>query len=160
MDNVSFIEGNTINGFLFKPNEFDCAYIIKGPTSAYPYLKKVIKNGGMILGLHPGDQWGKELPILFPNLFNCSKGTPILDTIKHRLKNSNYSCHHIDVIKSLEFISSPIDVLKLRCFGQHPSIYEILKEKYLFEIAKIFKQNATADGLPITFSSYLVRAIV
>ena len=32
--------------------------------------------------------------------------------------------------------------------------------KRLNEIAKIFEQNATEDGLPITFSRYNVRATV
>ena len=45
-------------------------------------------------------------------------------------------------------------------FGQHPSIYEQLKEKDLQTITTIFNENATADGLPITFSRYIVRAIV
>ena len=57
-------------------------------------------------------------------------------------------------------MSSPIDVLKLHCFGQHPPIYEILKERNLSELAKVFNQNGTADGLPKTFPSFLVRAIV
>ena len=58
--NVSFVLGNIKNGLPFEKNEFDCAYIRKGPTSAYPYLKKVIKSGGKIIGLHPGDETNKN----------------------------------------------------------------------------------------------------
>ncbi|WP_102272217.1 class I SAM-dependent methyltransferase [Cytobacillus massiliigabonensis] len=158
--NVSFLVGNTKNGLPFKRDEFDCAFIRKGPTSAYPYLKKVLKSSGKIIGLHPGDESGKELPLLFPNLFEFSLGTPILDVINQRLNISNFSYAKIDVINSTEYIKSPLDILKLRSFGQHPSIYITLKENDLPEISKIFERNATEDGLPITFSRYIVRAAV
>ena len=158
--NVSFVVGDTKHGLPFKADEFDCAYIRKGPTSAYLYLNKVIKKNGRILGLHPGDESGKELSLLFPNLFDYSQGTPILDALNQRLDVSEFSYSEIDVINSIEYIHSPLDILKLRCFGQHPAIYELLKEKNLDEIATIFEQNATPDGLSITFSRYIVRAIV
>lgn len=158
--NVSFVVGNTKNGLPFETDKFDCAYIRKGPTSAYPYLKNVIKKSGEIIGLHPGDEMGKELPLLFPNLFQFSKGTPILDVINQRLDISNFSYSKIEEINSIEYINSPLDVLKLRCFGQHPSIYETLKEKSLSEISKVFEKSASEDGLPITFSRYIVRATV
>ena len=158
--NVSFVLGNIKNGLPFEKNEFDCAYIRKGPTSAYPYLKKVIKSGGKIIGLHPGDETNKELPLLFPNLFESSIGNPILTLINQRINISNFSVAKIEVINSTEYLNSPLDVLKLRCFGQHPSIYKILKEKDLYKISKIFEQNATVDGLPTTFSRYIVHAIV
>ena len=141
-------------------NEFDCAYIRKGPTSGYPYLHTVVKSGGKIIGLHPGDDANKELPELFPNLFETSIGTPILDSIHQRLAISNFSYTNIEAVNSAEFIHSPLDILKLRCFGQYPFIYETLKEKDLYKIAKIFEQHATEDGLPITFSRYLIRATV
>ncbi|AST91231.1 SAM-dependent methyltransferase [Sutcliffiella cohnii] len=158
--NVSFVVGNTKNGLPFEIDEFDCAYIRKGPTSAYPFLKKVIKNGGELIGLHLGDESGKELPLLFPNLFKYSTGTSILNVIKQRLSVSNFSSVNVEVMNSTEYINTPLDVLKLRCFGQHPSIYNILKEKNLFEITKIYEQNATEYGLPITFSRYIVRVTV
>lgn len=158
--NVSFITGNTKKGLPFETDEFDCAYIRKGPTSSYPHLKKVIKDGGKIIGLHPGDESGKELPILFPNLFEDSIGTPILNGLQQRLGASNFAYSKIEVINSTEFLKAPIDVVKLRCFGQHPSIYETLEENDLREISKVFEQNATEKGLPITFSRYIVRATV
>ncbi|MGM0876777.1 MAG: class I SAM-dependent methyltransferase [Bacillota bacterium] len=158
--NVTFIVGNTKHGLPFESEEFDCAYNRKGPTSAYPALKRVVKKGGEILGLHPGDELGIELPLLFPNLFKNSQGTPILDTIKQRLEISKFSDSEIEVVNSIEYLHYPTDVLKLRCFGQKPSVYKTLKEDNLSEIRQIFEQNATTEGLPITFSRYIVRATV
>ena len=159
-NNVSFVLGNTKNNLPFHDNEFDCVYIRKGPTSAYPHLKRVTKDGGTILGLHPGDDSNKELPHLFPNLFEPTTGTPILDQLQDRLKNSHFTSYTIQTISTKEYLESPIDVIRLRCFGQHPSIYEQLKEKDLQTITTIFNENVTGEGLPITFSRYIVRAIV
>lgn len=158
--NVKFIAGNSKDGLPFKRDEFDCAYIRKGPTSAYPFLKQVVRKDGSIIGLHPGDDSGKELPLLFPNLFEQVKGTPILDTIEERLASSNFSSASLEIATSIEYIKKPIDIIKLRCFGQQPSIYETMKEKNLSIVEKIFEQNAHDEGLPITFSRYLVRVIV
>jgi SAM-dependent methyltransferase len=156
--NVSFVVGNSKHGLPFAENEFDCAYDRKGPTSVYPHLKKVVKKGGSILGLHPGDELGKELPILFPNLFTATEGTPNLDNIHKRL--SCFSERDIEVVNSIEYLHSPEDVIKYRCFGQHPKIYETIVKENLVEISRIFEQHAVSEGLPITFSRYIVRAIV
>ena len=158
--NVSFVCGNTKEGLPFKPNEFDCTYIRKGPTSAYLHLHKVVKNGGTVIGLHPGDESNKELSTLFPNLFDVTSGTPILDQLHQRLATSHFSQAEIEIINSTEFIHSPLDILKLRCFGQHPDLLERLQETDLPKITEIFEQNATKDGLPVTFSRYVVRATV
>ncbi|MEK3766209.1 MULTISPECIES: class I SAM-dependent methyltransferase [unclassified Solibacillus] len=158
--NVSFVLGSTKESLPFEMNEFDCAYIRKGPTSAYPLLSNIVKKGGKIIGLHPGDDTNQELPNLFPNLFENSIGTPILDNIQQRLELSNFSYFSIEVINSTEFIHTPIDILKLRCFGQHPSIYETLRKKDLQKTARIFEQHATERGLPITFSRYVIRVTV
>ena len=159
-ENTSFVVGNVKEGLPFQQNEFDCAYIRKGPTSAYPFLQNVVKSEGTVIGLHPGDDVHKELPILFPNLFEPSIGTPILDLLNKRIESSNFSYSNIEIINSIEFIHSPLDLLKLRCFGQHQSIYETLKEHDLEKINKIFNQHSTKEGLPITLSRYLIRAII
>ncbi|SOC39922.1 class I SAM-dependent methyltransferase [Ureibacillus acetophenoni] len=156
--NVSFVVGSTKNRLPFERNTFDCAYIRKGPTSAYPLLKNVVIKGGAVYGLHPGDQSGKELPTLFPNLFQPLNGTPILDGLKLRLEASNFSSAQVEVVNSIEYIKSAVDVVKLRCFGQQPTILQALIENNINEITKIFDQNATENGMPITFSRYLVRA--
>lgn len=156
--NVTFVVGSTKNGLPFERDTFDCAYIRKGPTSAYPLLKNVVKKGGAVYGLHLGDQSGKELPTLFPNLFHPSRGTPILDGLKQRLETSNFSSAQVEVVNSIEYIKSPVDVIKLRCFGQQPTILQTLIENSINEIAEIFDQNTTENGLLITFSRYLVKA--
>ena len=158
--NATFVHGNSKNGLPFNTDEFDCAYIRKGPTSAYPDLKRVIRDGGTIIGLHPGDESNRELPLLFPNLFHTTQGTPILDTVQERLDNCGFTSSSLEVINSIEYISSPIDLLKFRCFGQHPSIFEILKQKNLSEVTRVFERTASEKGLAITYSRYLVRAIV
>lgn len=117
-----------------------------------------MKKGGAVYGLHPGDQSRKELPTLFPNLFHPSKGTPILDGLKQRLETSNFSSAQVEVVNSIEYIKSLVDVTKLRCFGQQPTILQTLIENSINEIAKIFDRNSTENGLPITFSRYLVKA--
>ena len=156
--NVTFVVGSTKNGFPFERDAFDCTYIRKGPTSAYPLLKNVVKKGGAVYGLHPGDHSGKELPTLFSKLFQQSNGTQILDGLKQRLDASNFSSAQVEVVNSIEYIKSPVDVIKLRCFGQQPTILQTLIENNINEITKVFGQNATENGLPITFSRYLVRA--
>lgn len=158
--NVRFAVGNIKNGLPFKTEEFDCAYNRKGPTSAYPLLHQIVKKEGQVLGLHPGDALGRELPLLFPNLFESVQGTPILDTLKQRLEISNFAFSEIEGVTSTEYLQNPMDVLKLRCFGQNPKIYERLKEENLTEISRIFERNACKEGLPITHSRYIIRAIV
>lgn len=157
--NVSFVLGNSKNGLPFEQNEFDCAFIRKGPTSAYPLLNQVVKKDGKMLGLHPGDDSGKELLNLFPNLFKQNKGNT-LDIIKQRLKNSKLSRTDIEIVNSIEYLQSPIDVLKMRCFGQKKTVFNELRDKNMQRIRNIFEQNAVNDGLAITFQRYIVRAIV
>ena len=78
IENLSFVLGSIKEGLPFGRDEFDCAYIRKGPTSSYPLLSNVVKNGGEVLGLHPGDESGNELLYLFPNMY---KGLAI--TLSH-----------------------------------------------------------------------------
>lgn len=159
-DNVSFVLGSTKEGWPFQEGEFDCAYIRKGPTSGYPALKQTVKKGGKVIGLHPGDNMDMELSILFPNLFNAMLPTSfILNLIESRLKTANFDESRIETINSIETLHNPIDVIKKRCFGQHPSIMKKILTENLKEITKIFEANEK-DGLPITNSYYIVRAIV
>ncbi len=157
--NVSFIVGNTKNGLPFKAGEFDVAFIRKGPTSAYPELKKTVKTGGTILGLHPGDEQGKEMADLFPGLFQQASGTPVLDAIHERLARSKFQSVEIETVNSIEYLISPTDVIKVRCFGQSQELFETVLEASLSDITKIFEQHAGTEGLPITFSRYIVRAV-
>ena len=158
--NLSYIVGNTKQGLPFKNGEFDSAFIRKGPTSAYPSLARIVKKGGTIIGLHPGDNSGIELPQIFPNLFEQSSGTPILDKINDQLENSKFTSYKVEHIACTEYLHSSIDVLKLRCFGQTPQVYERLKKENLSEVTKNFNDNRTKQGLAITFSRYIIRIIV
>ncbi|MFD2169770.1 class I SAM-dependent methyltransferase [Tumebacillus lipolyticus] len=84
--NVSFVVANTKNSLPFATAAFDCAYNRRGPTSAYLDVKRVIKSGGRLLGLHPGDRLGEELSHWFLTLFEPRPaGTPVLDILKQRL---------------------------------------------------------------------------
>ncbi|SDO09484.1 23S rRNA (guanine745-N1)-methyltransferase [Psychrobacillus sp. OK028] len=155
--NLSFVVGNIKQGLPFEKGEFDSAYIRKGPTSAYSYLTEIVRKGGTILGLHPGDESGKELPQLFPDLFQESSGTPILDKINGQLGISSFTSTELEHVTSTEYLHSPLDVLKLRCFGQTAQVFERLKKEDLVEITRIFDKNRTEQGLAITFSRYIVR---
>ena len=155
--NVSFVNGNSKKGLPFEQNTFDCAYIRKGPTSAYPLLKDVVKKGGYVVGLHPGNNTGKELPHIFPHLFKQSTANT-LQLVKNRLHSSHFSTTEIEIFDSIEYLHSPIDVIKLRCFGQNPIIINTLIAKNIEQITLLFNQNATSNGLPITFQRYILRA--
>ncbi|MFF2878422.1 class I SAM-dependent methyltransferase [Gottfriedia sp. NPDC057991] len=159
--NVSFIVGSTKNGLPFESEQFDCAYNRKGPTSAYQELKRVVKKGGKVLGLHPGDDLGIELPKFFPNLFqSINSEKPILRKIKQRLDQCSFESVEIQGVNSIEFLHTPLDVLKLRCFGQRQSLLMEVIEDHLPEVIRIFEQNAQKDGLPITYSRYIVKTQV
>ncbi|WP_026905774.1 class I SAM-dependent methyltransferase [Paucisalibacillus globulus] len=155
-ENVSFVVGDLKDGLPFEMDQFDCAYIRKGPTSAYPLVNRVVKKGCTILGLHPGDESGVELLQWFPNLFQKST-IQIIDVLNDRLKNSNFAKAEIESINSIEFLQSPIDVIKLCCFGQKETVYEMVEGKNMDQILKIFEANASHKGLPITFSRYIIR---
>ncbi|OAK73928.1 methyltransferase type 11 [Lederbergia galactosidilytica] len=157
--NVSFIVGNTKQGLPFTADTFDCAYIRKGPTSVYPYLPQVVKKGGKILALHPGDKSQKELPQLFPNLFTASTGTPVLDIIQQKIEN-NFTSSEIETINSIEYFHTPVDIIKRRCFGQKPEVIKQVEDAALEQIKKVFDKEATKNGLAVTQSYYIVRATV
>lgn len=122
--------------------------------------KRVVRAEGKVLGLHPGDDQGKELAELFPGLFPLTSGTPILDMIHHRLEQSRYQSATVETFSTTEYLLSPADVIKVRCFGQCPDVMEAVLETNLSDITKIFEQHASLKGLPITYSRYIVRAIV
>lgn len=155
--NLRFVLGNSNEGLPFSEGEFDIAYNRKGPTSSYSDLKRVVKKGGRILGLHPGDDSGIELSAYFPKLFTPSEGKPILDKLLQRLEENTWDKHEIELIKSVEYLKEPIDVINFHCFGQNKEIFSFVKEKNLSDIKKIFNQHAGDEGLPITFSRYIVK---
>ncbi|WP_042150348.1 class I SAM-dependent methyltransferase [Paucisalibacillus sp. EB02] len=156
MKNVSFVLGNTKDALPFERDEFDCAYIRKGPTSAYPLLSHVVKPGGRIIGLHPGDESGKELLRLFPDMFQ-QPTRKVMDVLTNRLKNSSFSRAEIESINSVEYLQSPIDVVKMCCFGQKDTVYKMVEEQKINQITETFHALATNKGFAVTFSRYIIR---
>ncbi|OKP92242.1 class I SAM-dependent methyltransferase [Paenibacillus sp. P32E] len=159
--NVSFVTANTKIRLPFEQNEFDCAYNRKGPTSAYPELTRIIRKGGQLIALHPGDRLSPELSILFPGLYGPrQEGTPVLDKIKQRLDASGFAEAEIETVLSTQYLHGPIDLVRLRCFGQTSAVHEMVMESSLPEISRIFAQHQTVHGLPTTVEYYIVRATV
>lgn len=159
LSNVSFITGNTKHSLPFESDEFDAAYNRRGPTSSYLDVRRVVKKGGTILGLHPGDRIAAELPEWFPKLFEpLPAGTPILENLKQRLDQGGLGHARIETVRSIEYFYEPVDVIGMLCFGQTLSIHEWVMEKHLTEVTRIFEQHAEKKGLPVTFERYLVRA--
>jgi len=157
--NVKFVEANTKYKLPFDSQEFDCAYNRKGPTSAYIDIKRIVKNGGQIKGLHPGDRLSPELSQLFPSLFEpLREGTPVLDKIKGNLeKGMLLKQATIETVTSISYLLEPLDLVKVCCFGQTPSVLEMVINSSMSEIEKIFYKHATEKGLPITGEAYIVR---
>lgn len=158
---VTFITANTKDRLPFEDGEFDCAYNRRGPTSAYLDVKRVLKRGGKLIGLHPGDTSASELSDLFPHFFEPSPpGTPVLDHITQRLQAGGLENAEIETVRSVEYLHEPIDVVRVRLFGQKRSVLETVIQQSMSEITRIFERNATDKGLPITFERYIVRATI
>ncbi|GAB6990011.1 class I SAM-dependent methyltransferase [Paenibacillus pini] len=161
LSSVLFVTANTRDRLPFETDEFDCAYNRKGPTSVYSELTRVVKKGGMIRSLHPGDRLSSELSQWFPNLFEAlTKGTPVLNTIKSRLEQAMFTHFDIEKVDHIQYLHEPMDVVKLRCFGQSPSVHEMVIQQSMSEIERIFEHHANEQGLLTTLENYVVRAMV
>ncbi len=159
-DNVSFVQVNTKNRLPFVDDQFDCAYNRKGPTSAYLDIKRIIRQGGQLLGLHPGDASVTQLNDWFPVFFDPKvEGTPVLDMLRERLAQSGFNAE-IEIIRSIEYLHEPIDIIRLRCFGQSLSLFKAMEKECLSEITRIFERHSVEQGLPVTSEHYLVRVKV
>ncbi|MFB5760780.1 class I SAM-dependent methyltransferase [Paenibacillus medicaginis] len=157
-NNVSFIMANTKSTLPFADGAFDCAYNRRGPTSAYLDVKRVVRKGGKILGLHPGDNVNAELSTWFPVLFEPpSEGTLILNQIKRRLVDGELGHAEVETVRSFEYLHEPVDVIKMACFGQKRSVFEAVVQESMDYIITVFQKNASGEGLPVTFERYIVR---
>ncbi|MGK5510451.1 class I SAM-dependent methyltransferase [Brevibacillus formosus] len=160
-ENVSFVVTNTKYTLPFHDDTFDCAYNRKGPTSAYPDIARVVKRGGSFIGLHPGDQLSAELFEWFPHLFGSRPAdTPILQNLQERLRQAAFKRVDIQTVIATEYFQTPLDVIRMRCFGQSPTILTSAIEQHMESVMPIFDHYSTSDGLPTTHMYYLVRAIV
>ncbi|HEU4962492.1 MAG TPA: methyltransferase domain-containing protein, partial [Bacilli bacterium] len=157
--NVTFVTGNTKDRLPFADDFFDGAYNRRGPMSAYADLGRVVRPGGEIVGVHPGDRLWQELAKWFPGLFPALAGSPTMDKLQGYLQRCDYAAE-VEAVVSAEYLHEPEDVLRARCFGQVPEILEELKASSLDAVCAIFERHATDQGLPLTFERYLVRAKV
>jgi SAM-dependent methyltransferase len=159
--NVHFVLGRTHDGLPFMDDEFDVAYTKKGPTSWYPDAGRILKPGGDVLSFHPGDGNGEggELGIYFPGLFSPpAKGTPILDRIKQRLKESSLKVTEIRILRETGWIPSAEDVLTMICFGQNEHFSRFVKETYWEKIQRQFELHRCTEGIRTSGFYYLIYA--
>ncbi|MEK5102966.1 methyltransferase domain-containing protein [Cytobacillus sp. FSL M8-0252] len=154
-DNTSFIVANSKHVLPFKRAFFDIAIIRKGPTSIYHHLPLYVKEGGLILGLHPGENEGKELSNWFPKLFpNNQHNIPIQQHLTKIFTKAPFRKFEIHPYHTIEYLHSPLDLIHYRCFGQKKEIYELVSSD-IREITNIFKKHQTVKGLPITYERYI-----
>ncbi|WP_379160263.1 hypothetical protein [Paenibacillus sp. sgz5001063] len=84
----------------------------------------------------------------------------MLDKIKQQLDTSGFAAAEIETVVSTQYLHEPIDIVRLRCFGQTSAVHEMVMESSLPEISRIFAHHQTAQGLPTTVEHYIVRATV
>lgn len=65
----------------------------------------------------------------------------------------------IETVTSVSYLLEPLDVVKMCCFGQTPSVHEMVIDNNMSGIENIFYKHGTEKGLPITGEAYIVRVI-
>ncbi|MBD2867189.1 class I SAM-dependent methyltransferase [Paenibacillus arenilitoris] len=159
--NVRYVLGRTHEGLPFEDGYFDVAYTRKGPTSWYSEASRILRPGGELLALHPGDGNGEggELSRLFPGLFAPSApGTPILDKIRERLAGSGLPDVVVRVLRDTVYLPSAEDVVAMAGFGQNERVLAYLKETSMDGIRTTFERNRGERGLQMTSFHYLLHA--
>ncbi|WP_168123939.1 class I SAM-dependent methyltransferase [Paenibacillus sp. HB172176] len=156
--NVRFVTANTKEALPFADESFDCAYNRRGPTSAYLDIARVLRPGGRLISLHPGDGQGSRLHELMPHLFSPPfEGTPILDNMKERLAAGGLGHAEIETVHATQYLHEPIDVIRMCCFGQLPAVHVAAIAEALPEIQQVFAEHAAAEGLAFEAVHYIVR---
>ncbi|SFL76686.1 23S rRNA (guanine745-N1)-methyltransferase [Paenibacillus sp. 1_12] len=159
--NVRFVLGNTKEGLPFKDHEFDLIYTKKGPTSWYPEANRILKPGGHLCSLHPGDANGEgiELGSYFPRLFAPpQQGTPILDKINRLLSQSGLEAFSIRRLRETSYLPAVEDVLQIIGFGQTEGFIQYVKENCLERIRSQFDLHRSEQGLKTIGFYYLIQA--
>lgn len=158
-ESVHFMVVDTKNDKLpFSDNHFDVAFTKKGPTSWYREGNRIVKPGGVIIGLHP-DEVGLELADLFPGFFTKSiPVTPFIDVLNSRLTNSGLKDIDIQKVEEIEYLATPEDVLLKKCFGQNKKVKEFARQNCLRGIEEIFYKHATSQGIKTTNIYYIITA--
>jgi hypothetical protein len=75
---------------------------------------------------------------MFPYLFHPTTGTPFLELLKERLEKSRFTNSKIEIYETKEYLQTPLDVIKYRCFGQTPAIKGALQRENLDAMSRIF----------------------
>ncbi|MFF2091039.1 class I SAM-dependent methyltransferase [Paenibacillus sp. NPDC058174] len=159
--NVRYVVGSTKQGLPFPDHYFDVAYTKKGPTSWYEEGNRVVRPGGSLIMLHPGDGNGEggELGEVFPGLFaGPAPGTPTLDRIQERLAVSGLTDIRMTVLKELVWLPAAEDILALLCFGQSDSFSQYVRETCFKAIQTQFDKHAEARGIKTTGFYYFIEA--
>ncbi|MBB6732910.1 class I SAM-dependent methyltransferase [Cohnella zeiphila] len=158
--NVRYVVGNTHDGLPFSDDAFDVAYTKKGPTSWYAEGNRVVRPGGALLMLHPGDGLGAELARCFPGLLpQPEPGTPIRDTALERLAASGLVDIEWSVLEEAGWLPTPEDVWELACFGQSEGFSRYVRETCFERIVDQFASHAVyGKGIRTTGSFYFVQA--
>ncbi|BBI36473.1 hypothetical protein KCTCHS21_58720 [Cohnella abietis] len=159
--NVRYVVGRTHDGLPFPDNYFDLAYTKKGPTSWYKEGNRIVRPGGKIVLLHPGDGNGEggELGLCFPGLFAPpSAGTPTLDRIQKQLETSGLADILLSTIKETAWVPTPEDVMALVVFRQSEEYSYYAREKCFEQIMVQFGKHASDQGIKTTNNYYLIQA--
>lgn len=163
--NMRYVVGNTHDqgGLPFPDGYFDVAYTKKGPSSWYAEGRRVVRPGGEIILLHPGDGDGEggELGLAFPGLFGGpAPGTPILDRIRARLAASGLEVTAFERLCESGWLPSAEDVLAVRGFGQSEAFKRHVRGTCFAEIERRFEACREPEGLRTTGFYYLIMARV
>ena len=162
-DNVRYVVGFTHDGMPFPDGYFDFAYTKKGPTSWYREAARIVKPGGEVFALHPGDSddVGGELGLAFPGLFPPpGSGTPILDRIRKRLEDSGLSDISLTRHAESVWLPSAEDVFEMVCFGQNGTFRQYVRDNLYPLMEKRFEACREEKGLKTTHVCYWLEARV
>jgi 23S rRNA (guanine745-N1)-methyltransferase len=162
-DNVRYVVGRTHDGMPFPDGYFDFAYTKKGPTSWYSEAARIVKPGGELFALHPGDGTGidGELGLAFPGLFGPpGTGTPILDRLREQLENSGLTDISLTRHAETVWLPSPEDVFEMVCFGQNDTFRTYVRNNLYTRIAERFGVFREEKGLRASHVCYWVEAKV
>lgn len=161
IESVEFVDGNTKDGFPFPDDYFDVIYTRRGPTNWYPIANRVLKPGGNIFGLHPGDYSDVQegLHTLFPGFFpRPPEGTPILDVLNERLARSNLKDIEIKSIQTQHIIPTVDDIMKMKLFGQSDNVRMFIWDQCYEKVKDMFNEHSTDEGILFSASHYIVTA--
>ncbi|MFK7693741.1 class I SAM-dependent methyltransferase [Paenibacillus sp. HJGM_3] len=158
--NSRFLVVHADNKLPFPDDYFDAAYTKKGPTSWYREANRVVKPGGLVCGLyHRGTDGG--LRSLFPGLYSPMERIDFDQASRSlqrnlQLTDSGLDEINIEFIEETEYLLTPEDVLRKKCFGQSKKLKEYVWSTCLKGVEQIFYKHATPKGLKITNYYYLV----